>query len=77
MAEPTFDAIQRPFSPGQIAALAVDCEQAAELYPTARVATDRDEPAEKTFLRYLSEVSDLPAELVVHLETWVASDLET
>ena len=71
-----FDAIQRPLSPGRIAALAADREQAAELYLAARVAIDPDHPAEHTFLRNLSQALDLPAELVSHLETQVASNLE-
>lgn len=71
-----FDAIQRPLSPTQIAALAADREQAAELYLAARVAIDPDHPTETAFLRNLSHALDLPADLVAHLDTQVARNLE-
>ena len=71
-----FDAIQRPLSPAQIAALATDREQAAELYLAARVAIDPDHPTETAFLQNLSQALDLPADLVGHLDTQVASNLE-
>ncbi|MFZ3584451.1 tellurite resistance TerB family protein [Loktanella sp. DJP18] len=71
-----FDAIKRPPSPTQIAALAADREQAAELYLAARVAINPDEPTEMAFLHNLSQALDLPADLVNHLDTQVASNLE-
>ena len=71
-----FDAIQRPLSPTRIAGLAADREQAAELYLAARVAIDPDHPTETAFLRDLSQALDLPEDLVAHLDTQVAINLE-
>ena len=66
-----FDALQRPLSPLQIAALAGSQEQAAELYLAARLAIDPDHPAEAEFLRTLSQALNLPAGLITHLDAQV------
>lgn len=72
-----FDAMQNPLSPDQIAALAADQEQAAELYLAARVAIDPDHPDEKAFLQKLSQSLRLPIALANHLDAQVAQNLET
>ncbi len=72
-----FDAMQNPLSPAQIAALAKDQAQAAELYLAARVAIDPDHPDERAFLKALAQSSGLPEGLVRHLDTQVARNLET
>ena len=72
-----FDAMQNPSSPEQIAALAGDQEQAAELYLAARIAVDCDHPDEQTFLRNLARALKLPGDLVSHLDAQVARNLET
>jgi len=71
-----FDALQNPPSPDQIAALAGNQEQAAELYLAARIAIDPDHPDEKAFLQKLSQSLKLPAGLVSHLDAQVAQNLE-
>ena len=71
-----FDAIQKPPSPIQIAALAGDQEQSAELYLAARIAIDPDHPDEKAFLQNLSQALTLPGDLVSHLDSQVARNLE-
>jgi uncharacterized membrane protein YebE (DUF533 family) len=71
-----FDAMQNPLSPDQIAALAKDQEQAAELYLAARVAIDPDHPDERAFLTRLARALTLPDGLVNHLDTQVAQNLE-
>ncbi|MEX2518025.1 MAG: tellurite resistance TerB family protein [Paracoccaceae bacterium] len=72
-----FDAMRNPLSPGQIAALAKDQEQAAELYLAARVAIDPDHPEEKAFLKTLAQALSLPDGLVSHLDSQVARNLES
>lgn len=67
-----FDALQDPLSPDQIAALAVNEEQATELYLAARLAIDPDHPDEKAFLHALSRALKLQPDLVSHLEAQVA-----
>ncbi|MDZ7751430.1 MAG: DUF533 domain-containing protein [Gammaproteobacteria bacterium] len=67
-----FDAMQKPLSPDQIAGLAGNQEQAAELYLTARVAIDPEHVAEKAFLQSLSRALQLPDALVSHLDAQVA-----
>ena len=71
-----FDAMQNPLSPAQIAALAGNQEQAAELYLAARVSIDPDHPDEKAFLQDLSHQLRLPEALVGHLDAQVAQTLE-
>lgn len=71
-----FDSLQNPPAPDQIAALAGDQEQAAELYLAARIAIDPDHPDEKAFLQKLSQSLKLPAGLVSHLDAQVAQNLE-
>jgi len=71
-----FDAMQNPLSPDQIAALAGDEEQAAELYLAARIAIDPDHPDEKAFLQSLARSLKLPDALVSHLDAQVARNLE-
>lgn len=67
-----FDALQNPLSPDQIAALAGNQEQAAELYLAARLAIDPDHPDEKAFLNELARALNLPRDLVAHLDAQVA-----
>jgi uncharacterized membrane protein YebE (DUF533 family) len=71
-----FDAMRNPLSPSQLAALARDREQAAELYLAARMAIDPDHPDEQRFLDTLAHALDLPDGLARHLETQVAQSLE-
>ena len=71
-----FDAMQSPLSPAQIAGLARDREQAAELYLAARMAIDPDHPDEQRFLGSLAHALDLPDGLARHLDTQVAQSLE-
>lgn len=71
-----FDALHNPLSPDQIASLAGNQEQAAELYLAARVAIDPDHPDEKTFLQNLSRSLKLPGDLVSHLDAQVEQNLE-
>lgn len=66
-----FDALHNPLSPDQIAALAGNQEQAAELYLAARVAIDPDHPDEKAFLQDLGRALGLPGDLVRHLDAQV------
>ena len=72
-----FDSLQNPPSPDQIAGLAGNQEQAAELYLAARIAIDPDHPDEKAFLHKLSQSLKLPGGLVSHLDAQVAQNLET
>lgn len=71
-----FDAMQKPLSPIQIAALAQNQEQAAELYLAARVSIDPDHPDEQAFLQTLAQALNLPDGLVSHLDSQVAQNLE-
>lgn len=72
-----FDAMQNPLSPQQIAALAADQEQAAELYLAARLVIDPDHSDEKSFLQALSRALQLPEALVSHLEAQVTQNFES
>jgi uncharacterized membrane protein YebE (DUF533 family) len=71
-----FDALQNPPSTGQIAALAANQEQAAELYFASRIAVDPDSAEEKAFLRDLARAMKLPDGLAAHLDAQVAQNLE-
>jgi len=70
-----FDAMRNPLSPTQIAALARDREQGAEIYLAARMAIDPDHPDERTFLTDLETALQLPEGLARHLDTQVAQTL--
>ena len=72
-----FDALHNPLSPQEIAALAGNQEQAAELYLAARVAIDPDHPDERVFLQDLARALALPGDLVSHLEAQVAQHQQT
>ncbi len=71
-----FDAMQNPLRPAQIAALAANQEQAAELYLASRLAIDPDHPDEQAYLQDLSQALQLPPALVQHLDAQVAGTLE-
>jgi uncharacterized membrane protein YebE (DUF533 family) len=63
-----FDAIQAPADPAAIAALAATPQQAAELWLSARLAIEPDQPAERAFLDALGHRLGLTPELRAHLE---------
>lgn len=71
-----FDAMQNPLRPAQIAALAGNQEQAAELYLASRLAIDPDHPEEQAYLQDLARALQLPAQLVQHLDAQVAATLQ-
>lgn len=63
-----FDALTKPPSIAEIAAMAKGPEQGSEIYLAARLAIDPDQASEKTFLEALAHQLRLPADLVAHLE---------
>jgi uncharacterized membrane protein YebE (DUF533 family) len=63
-----FDAMGRPPNAMEIAALAGDREQAAELYLASRMAIDPDDPREQAYLDQLSQSLNLPAGLAAELD---------
>ena len=70
-----FDALAKPPSLQDIAALAQGPEQAAELWLASRIAIDPDHPMEQAYLEALASRLALPGELVAHLEGQAAAAL--
>jgi len=66
-----FDALAKPLTPRETAALAAGVEQGAEIYLAARLAIEPDQPAEKAFLEALAHALALPAGLAAHLDAQV------
>ncbi|WP_144300246.1 tellurite resistance TerB family protein [Elioraea rosea] len=63
-----FDAMNAPSDPAAIAALAATPEQAAELWLTARLAIEPDQPSERAFLDALGQRLGLDPMLRTNLE---------
>lgn len=63
-----FDALGRPASAYEIAALAGGPEQASELWLASRLAIDPDDPREQAYLQSLAGALNLPAGLAEQLE---------
>ena len=63
-----FDALARPLSANEIAALSGGPEQASELWLASRLAIDPDDPREQAYLNALSAALALPAGLTAELE---------
>ena len=63
-----FDVLHNPPSAGDIADLAINPEQAAEIYLASRIAIDPDDPKERAYLNELAHRLNLPAGLVEHLD---------
>lgn len=70
-----FDAMAAPADPAAIAALAANPEQAAELWLSARLAIEPDQPAERAFLDALGHRLGLDPALRTHLEREAAAAL--
>jgi len=68
-----FDALHNPPTVAEIAALAVNPEQASEIYLASRLAIDPDHPEERGHLDELARHLDLPRGLVEHLDSQVES----
>jgi len=65
--------MSRPATASQIALLAANREQAAELYAAARLAINPDEPSEQEFLESLEEALRLPAGFAAELEKQITA----
>ena len=63
-----YDALMAPSSVLEIAQLAKDIEQAAEIYLVSRMFIDPDDPIERAYLDELAHHLGLPQELVSELE---------
>jgi uncharacterized membrane protein YebE (DUF533 family) len=63
-----FDAMNAPSDPATIAALAATPEQAAELWLSARLSIEPDQPAERAFLEALGHRLNLAPALRANLE---------
>lgn len=70
-----FDALAKPLSPREVAAMAAGVEQGAELYLAARLAIEPDHPAEKAYLEALAGALALPAGLAAHLDAQVQAQI--
>lgn len=70
-----FDALAKPLSPREVAAMAAGVEQGAELYLAARLAIEPDHPAEKAYLDALAGAPALPAGLAAHLDAQVQAQI--
>jgi len=70
-----FDAMNAPSDPAAIAALAATPQQAAELWLSARLAIEPDQPAERAFLDALGHRLGLDAGLRLNLEREAAAAL--
>jgi uncharacterized membrane protein YebE (DUF533 family) len=70
-----FDAMNAPADPAAIAALAANAEQAAELWLSARLAIEPDQPAERAFLEALGQRLGLDPALRASLEREAAAAL--
>jgi len=70
-----FDAMNAPADPAAIGALAANPQQAAELWLSARLAIEPDQPAERAFLDALGHRMGLDPALRAHLEREAAAAL--
>jgi uncharacterized membrane protein YebE (DUF533 family) len=70
-----FDAMNAPADPAAIAALAANPQQAAELWLSARLAIEPDQPAERAFLDALGHRMGLDPALRANLEREAAAAL--
>ncbi len=70
-----FDAIARPATAYEIAALANGPEQASELWLAARLAIDLDDPRETQFLATLGSSLNLASGLLENLERQIAQSV--
>ena len=70
-----FDAMNAPADPAAICALAANPQQAAELWLSARLAIEPDQPAERAFLDALGHRMGLDPALRAHLEREAAAAL--
>ena len=70
-----FDAMNAPVDPAAIAALAATPQQAAELWLSARLAIEPDQPAERAFLDALGHRLGLDPALRANLEREAAAAL--
>ena len=67
-----FDTLRKPPDIDTIAGFADGLEQSTELYLVSRLAIDPDHPAEKTYLKKLSNRLNLPHGLVMQIESQIA-----
>jgi uncharacterized membrane protein YebE (DUF533 family) len=72
-----FDAMNAPADPATIASLAATPEQAAELWLSARLSIEPDQPAERAFLDALGHRLGLAPDLRLNLEREAAAALAT
>lgn len=63
-----FEALHNPPSIQEIADLAINPEQASEIYLASRLAIEPDHPGERAYLDELARRLDLPPGLVAHLD---------
>lgn len=63
------DLLKNPPSVHEIASLAGGLEQASEIYIASRMAIDPDHPSERAYLEDLAKLMEMPAGLVVHIES--------
>jgi uncharacterized membrane protein YebE (DUF533 family) len=70
-----FDELSRPTNIDAIAALPRGQEQASEIWLVSRLTVDPDDAREKAYLSALGAKLSLPAELLAHLESQVATAL--
>jgi uncharacterized membrane protein YebE (DUF533 family) len=72
-----FDALARPASAYEIAALAGGPEQAAELWLASRLAIDPDDTREQAYLQMLAGALNLPAGLAEQLDRQLSQQAAT
>ncbi|WP_255448365.1 tellurite resistance TerB family protein [Telmatospirillum sp. J64-1] len=67
------DELAKPLNVDEIAGLAANREQAAEIWLASRLAIDPDDPREQAYLQELATKMNLPQDLVAHLDAQAAA----